>query len=240
MATIRIAGIQMEVSDHVGDNEAKIIKFIEQTDADYLVFPEMALTGYHPDFASQSAIRAWDKIATACRQNYTTVILGTGALIDDVPYIQIRIIGNDGSLIGTHEKLIPTVDDRRFCRPGEELRTFSAQGVQFGCLSGNEFWMAPGFGSYPDRRLSCQLGEHGAQIIFHCIHSGADPSYEAYYDSNLKLRARESGSYVVTANAASNGSPINAKSGVVSPEGEWLVSAATTGEQVYHYDIELD
>jgi len=240
MATIRIAGIQMEVSDRIGNNESKIIKYIEQTDADYLVFPEMALTGYHQDFASQSAVRAWDKIATACRQNYSTVILGTGAIIDESSHIQVRVIGNDGSLVGTHEKLIPTEDDRKFCKPGEELRTFSYEGMRFGCLSGNEFWMAPGFGSYPDRRLSFQLGEHGAQVIFHCIHSGADPSYEAYYDSNLRLRARESGSYVVTANAASNGSPINARSGVVSPKGEWLISAATTGEQVYHIDIDLD
>jgi len=239
MATWRITGVQMPVSGHLADNEAYILKTVEEADADIVVFPEMALTGYHADFAVKAAERAFEKIAAACRLSYTTAIVGTGCAVEDIRYIQIRIFGSDGTLVGTQEKLIPTTADREFCQPGDELRVFEHNSLRFGCLSGNDFWVAPGFGPYPDRRLTNQLGERGAQVIFHCNHSGIDPRYAAYYESNLQLRAWESKCTVVTVNAAAEHGQVNAVSGVISPEGARVVSAPASGEQAFSYDLEL-
>jgi predicted amidohydrolase len=225
----------------LADNLEKILGHIEKSDCDFILFPEMALTGYHGDFSDKAARSAWEKIATACRQAYVTAIVGTGAREGDATYIQSRIFGDDGSLVGSHEKLVPTQSDREFCQPGEELRTFQHHGLTFGCLICNDLWVAPGWGPYPDPRLSYQLGKRNAQVIFHSINSGSHSLYIPFHDSNLRLRAIESKIYIATANAAvPEGTTVNAPTGVVSPEGEWVVQCPAMGEQQYVYDIELE
>lgn len=240
MATIRVSGVQMAVSDDIEENLPKILHHIETSDADYLLFPEMSLTGYHGDFDQEKAKAAWRQIAEACRLAYVTAFVGTGVHTDEGTFIQTRIKTDAGKLLGTHEKLVPTEGDRAFCTPGSELRVFKQNGLTFGCLICNDLWVTPGCGPYPDPRLAYQLGRKGAQIIFHAVNSGGDQRYTAYHESNLALRALESGLYIVTANAVPPEGAVNAASGVVSPEGEWLIQAPREGEQQYTFDIELD
>jgi predicted amidohydrolase len=240
MATVRISGVQMLVHPSKNDNLPRMIDLILKSDCDFILFPEMSLTGYNNDFSDSRTEEAWQQIAAACRNSYCTAIIGTGARMEGNSYIQSRIYDAHGELLGTHEKLVPTEKDRQWCRPGEELRTFEGNGITFGCLICNDLWVSPGSGPYPDVRLSYQLGKKGAQVIFHSINSGTDPDYREYHEVNLRLRAREAGVYIVTANAASEGSPINAPSGVISPDGEWLVKMPLTGEHVYNFDLEID
>lgn len=240
MAVIRITGVQMQVSPSKNENLPRILEYIRQGDCDFMLFPEMSLTGYHGDFNEERTREAWKQIAAACRQSYVTAIIGTGAIIDGHTYIQSRIYGDDGQLIGTHEKIVPTEGDRKWCRPGEELRTFTHKGVTFGCLICNDLWVTPGCGPYPDPRLSYQLGKKGAQIIFHSINSGFTQIHTPYHESNLVLRAMEANVYIVTANASSLNLPVNAASGIVSPEGKWLVQCPRIGEHKFTYDIEIE
>ncbi len=240
MPTVRVSGVQMVVTPKLADNLEKILFHIEHSDCEFLVFPEMCLTGYHGDFSDKTVRAAWRQIAAACRHAYVTAIVGTGAREDNATFIQSRIYADDGELLGTHEKLVPTMNDRAFCQPGDELRVFRHHSVTFGCLICNDLWVTPGCGPYPDPRLSYQLGKKGAQIIFHSINSGTSAIHLPYHESNLKLRAIESKLYIVTANAASPDAPINAPSGVMSPKGEWLVRCPLTGEQQYVQDIELE
>ncbi len=240
MAVLRIRGIQMHVADSKKENFTKIIENIQKGDCDIIVFPEMSLTGYNNNFSDTRTIEAWKQIASACKKAYITAIIGTGARVDENTYIQARIYSDEGKLLGTQEKLVPTEEDRKWCRPGEELRLFKHKGVTFGCLLGNDFWVAPGFGPYPDPRLSYQLGKRGAQVIFHLANTGIDQTYLPYYDINLRLRARESKCYVVTVNAASEHGVINSPSGIMSPAGKWLVQCPLQGEQSFVYDLEVD
>jgi len=240
MGTIRVSGVQMAVSPRLADNLEKILHHIKQDDCDFLLFPEMSLTGYHGDFGERSVTAAWCQIAKACRQAYVTAIIGTGARIDGVTYIQSRIYSDSGALLGTHEKLVPTKSDREFCRPGEELRVFKHRDLTFGCLICNDLWVTPGCGPYPDPRLAYQLGQQGAQVIFHSIHSGSSAIHIPYHESNLVLRAMESRLYIVTANAADPKGPVNAPTGVVSPKGEWLVRVPPEGEHRFVHDIEIE
>ena len=240
MAAIRVSGVQMPVSAKLDENLPKILAYIEASDADFVLFPEMSLTGYHGGFGKKATEAAWRQIATACRHSYVTALIGTGAHADNGIYIQTRIITHEGLLLGTHEKLVPTSGDRKFCRPGEELRVFNHRGVRFGCLICNDLWVTPGCGAYPDPRLTYQLGQRGAQVIFHAINSGASPEHIPYHESNLALRARESTLYIATANAADPNGPVNALSGIVSPEGNWLVQCPRTGEHTYAYDLEIE
>ena len=240
MASIRVSGAQMHVSDNLSENLERILRLIDSTDTDFLVFPELALTGNHGGFGQRGLERGWERIAAACRQAYTTVVLGTGAVDPSGLYIQSRIVSDEGDLIGTHEKLVPTREDRAWCRPGEELRVFDYNGLRFGCLIGNDLWVAPGRGPYADRRLSYQLGERGVHAIFHSIHTGTDTEYRGFYRANLMLRAKESRCFIFTANAAPESGQLNVPSGVVSPEGEWLTTCPLQGPQVYSFDLDVE
>ena len=238
MKTVRVLGVQMPVSKKLEDNLERILSHLKPTDADFVLFPEMALTGYHGDFSQKAVERACSQIAEACRHAYTAALIGTGCKNDDGTYIQTRIYGAQGELMGTYEKIMATTKDREFCRPGGELPVFRHAGVNFGCLICNDLWVTPGCGPYPDPRLSYQLAKKGAQIIFHSVNSGASSIHAPYHESNLVLRAMESEVYICTANAATNEGPVNCPSGVMSPEGKWLVQCPRDSEQTYTCDIE--
>lgn len=240
MTTIRIAGVQMHVSPSKKDNLPRILDHIRQGDCDFMIFPEMSMTGHNNEFNDDRTREAWKQIAAACRQNYVTAIIGTGARMDGHSYIQSRIYSDEGKLIGTQEQIVPTENDRKWCRPGEELRVFEYKGLHFGCLIGNDLWVAPGFGIYPDPRLSCQLSRKGAQIIFHSAYSGNDPMYAPYYESNLALRALEGKLHIATVNAAETSGAVNAPSGIAGPDGKWRVQCPREGEQKFVYDIEME
>jgi len=240
MATTRISGVQMTVSANIEENLEKILHHIKQGHADFLLFPEMSLTGYHGDFSDKATRLAWRQIGKACRQAYLTAIIGTGARVEGVTHIQSRIYSDSGRLLGTHEKLVPTSGDRKFCRPGDELRVFKHQNITFGCLICNDLWVTPGCGPYPDPRLTYKLGKLGARIIFHSINSGSSKIHTPYHESNLVLRAMESNLFIATANAADPKGPVNASTGIVSPKGEWIVRVPRTGEHQYFCDVDLE
>ena len=240
MTKIRVCGVQMNVAPSKKDNLPRILEYIRQGDCDFMLFPEMSLTGYHNDFNDERTREAWKQIAATCRQSYVTAIIGAGARMDGHTHIQSRIYTDDGDLLGTHEKIVPTEKDRQWCRPGEELRVFEHKGIIFGCLICNDLWVTPGCGPYPDPRLTYQLSKKGAQVIFHSINSGHDQAYTTYHESNLALRAREGNLYIATANAAAPAGPVNAPTGVMAPDGEWLVQCPREGEHTFYYDIELD
>lgn len=241
MDILRITGVQMRVKPSKAENKPRIINLIERCDSEFIVFPAMSLTGYNNDFSDSRTAEAWKEISTACRKSYTTALVGTGARSEGHTFIQTRIFGDDGKVLGTHEKLVPTEEDRSWVRAGEELRTFSVGELSFGCLIGNDLWVAPGFGPYHDPRLSYQLGQKGTRVIFHSACTGTDPAYSEYYESNLRLRAREANAYIVTINTTpEDGGTLNVPSGVMGPEGEWRYKAEPTGEHTFVYDLEIE
>jgi len=237
---IRVSGVQMRVSDKMEDNLPKIIHALEESDADFILFPEMSLTGYHGDFSQKKTEQAWRQIGTVCRQKYKTALVGTGCATEEGKFIQTRIFGTDGKVLGTHEKLVPTQSDRKWCTPGDELRTFDQNGLHFGCLICNDMWVTPGCGPYPDPRLAYQLGQQGVHVIFHAVNSGANAMHIPYHESNLALRALESKVYIVVANAATPQGAVNCASGVVGPDGQWKVKAPREGEHRFTCDLPIE
>lgn len=237
MALVRLTGYQMSVADAKAENLPRIIDAIKKSDSDFVVFPEMSLTGHHGEFSPTKTEAAWEQIATVCRQTYTTAIVGTGAELDGNIYNQARVFSAAGEVDATQDKLIPTKAEREWCTPGESLNTFAAENLTFGCLISNDFWVAPGNGPYPDRRLSYQLGEKGVQMIFLLADTGIDPAYTEYYESNIQLRAREAGAFVFFVNTAAKSGTLNCPSGVVNPKGEWVARVDGIGEAVLRFDL---
>jgi len=238
---VRLSGVQMVVSRELDINLPKILAHIAaaaEDGADLVLFPEMSLTGYHGDYQDDALKRGIREVVAAAKRHRIAAVISTGWREDGASYIQARAYDSDGSLLGTHEKMVPTgIDgksgDRAFCVPGKELRTFVWRGIACGMLICNDLWVTPGCGPYPDPRVAYQLGKKGAKIIFHAINSGSGQRHLPYHESNLALRAEESKLYIATANAASMDRPINCSTGVVKPDGEWLTKLDRLGEGRY-------
>ena len=243
---VRIAGVQMIVEKELDDNLPRILNHVAEAaedGADIVLFPEMSLSGYHGDFADADVLRGTQAVADVAKEHGIAVIVGTGWREGGETFIQNRVYGEDGALLGTHEKMVPTGDenggDRSFCVPGKELRTFSWRGITCGSLICNDLWVTPGCGPWHDPRLTYQLGRKGARIIFHAVNSGAGQLHTDYHESNLRLRAMESNLHIATANAAFL-KPINCSTGVMSPKGEWLTRLDRVGEGRYLVEIDVD
>lgn len=241
--TRRIMGVQMQVSDELADNLPVILEHIAlagQLEADVVLFPEMSLTGYHGRFDQTARTEALAEISRACAQHGVAAIVSAGNKQPEGIYIQMDAYGRDGRWRGAHAKMVPTSGDRKWCIPGQSLRTYTCDGLTIGMLICNDLWVTPGCGPYPDPRLAYQLGQRGAQLVFHAINSGHKPEYTPYHESNLALRARESGFPICTANAVQDPSqPVNAASGIMRPDGIWQVKAPRVGAGYYIGDVAL-
>lgn len=240
--TLKIVGVQMAVSRELDENLPRLLPYVERAGrqgADWILFPEMSLTGYHGEFDRDAGEAGCEEFAAACRAANVNGIVGAGAWIEGECYIQTRAYSRQGKLIGTHEKMVPTSGDRKFCSPGKELRVFDHEGLRFGMQICNDLWVTPGCGPYPDPRLCYQLGQKGARVVFHAINSGSSQEHLPYHESNLALRARESKFHIATANAAKD-HPVNASSGVMGPDGQWIVTAPRDGEGIYAQEITLE
>jgi len=237
----RVAGAQIYVTRDVGANKARIIEYIRRAGedrVDFLVFPEMALTGYWGGFDQKERDAALKDVRAVIKETGVAVLLGTGDKVGGDCYIQVRAYTGKGRLIGTHEKTIPTDGDMSWCTRGWGPRVFRHKGLMFGCLVCNDFWVTPTFSTLPDMNLPGWLAFLGAEVIFHSIYSGAKRDFLNFHAGMLERRAREHGLYVVTANAAQQ-KGVNAPSGVMGPDGRWLVRANRCGERMYVEDIEL-
>ena len=241
--TYRIAGMQMTINRGLDFNLPKILEGIERAanhNADFVLFPEMALTGSGGGFDQAKRDAALKQIRDVCRQHRIAALVGTGNHQTDGSYNQVCVIGDLGEIGGTHEKIVPTISERRWCTPGKALKTFEHKGLHFGSLICNDLWVTPGCGPYPDPRLTHQLGEKGVDLIFHSINSGSSARHIPFHESNVSLRAAESRVYIITVNAAREGEPVNCASGIMKPDGTWQLTVDRIGEQFFVTDIEVE
>ena len=240
--TYRIHGVQMNVDHSIEANAPKVMHYIKEAaaaEADFVLFPEMVLTGYHGEFSQSARDDAMVMIQSQCANLGICALVGAGDKRDGGTFNSVFVIDDEGAIIGYHDKIMATDGDRKWCTPGEELRTFEHRGLRFGCLICNDLWVTPGCGPYADPRLTYQLGQKGAQVVFHSINSGSSAIHIPYHESNLALRARESSFHIATANAARGEEPVNCRSGIVQPDGTWLTEVDRVGEQTYMADIEI-
>lgn len=239
--TYRIAVAQLRVDDDMELNACGILEALDLAAAeaaDFLVTPEMALTGYHGRFDQALRDRLMGRIASACRAGGVTAVIGAGDKRRGRTYNEQVIVGADGRIVGRHAKIMLTRSERRWFRPGR-LRVFRGRGLTFGCLICNDLWVTPGCGNRCDPRLTWRLARRGARAIFHSVNSGAEGRYVPFHESNLSLRAREGRLFIATANAAKAGAAVNAATGIVDPEGAWVVRCRRRGRQFAVADVEI-
>jgi predicted amidohydrolase len=252
---LRVAGAQIAVSRDVDRNVAAIeraLAYAAETEADVLLTPEGSLSGYTPGFDRGRVSRALEHVTAGARAAGVALALGTcfEEPDDGRCYNQIRFYDRDGSYLGFHSKTLtcgtltdpPRGEINDYAvRP---LRTFTLCGVNVGGLICNDLWANPECTPGPDPHLTQQLARRGARVLFHAVNGGRNGSEWSevawqYHESNLRLRARGGGLWIVTVDSAEPADlPCSAPSGVLDPNGCWAARAPAQGEHPFVHTIE--
>jgi predicted amidohydrolase len=256
MMRIRVAGAQIPVTLSIPDNLRAILRAIDVAagaGADILLTPEGSLSGYTHRFDQDQVSHALQDVLGAARRHRLGLALGTCFREEDGKcYDQLRFYDVDGAYLGFHSKTL-TCGTLGTPSRGEiehfsiaPLATFVIKGIRCGGLVCNDLWANPGYTPTPDPHLSQQLAAAGARIVFHSVNGDRDGSTWStvtswrYHESNLQLRARAGGLYIVTVdNCFPPEAPCASPGGVVGPDGSWLARAPRQGEHVFQFDIRL-
>ena len=165
-------------------------------------------------------------------------IIGTCDKRGGRSYVEQLIIRRDGTMVGRHSKIVLASVDRSWASPGRSVRVHKDRGLNFGCLVCNDLWAVPLSGADVDPRLTKRLAEKGARIIFCSSYSGCDARFRPLHESNVMLRAMEGHLFIVSVNAAES-RPVNALTGVMGPDGNWVMRCPRRGKQLAVADIAI-
>lgn len=253
---LRVAGIQMDVSEDVGRNADTIRRAIRQASsvgADILLTPEGSLSGYTHDFDVATVENELASVTALAREQRVGLALGTCFKEPDgLIHNQLRFYAADGTYLGFHSKILRCINLTDPTKAEidnyatSELRRFSFSGIPIGGLVCNDMWANPAWTPMPDPQLSRQLAEKGARIIFHAVNAGPDDSAWAqdvvrpFHETNLRLRAQADKLWIITVdNCGPDNMPCAAPSGVIDPEGNWVCRTEARGERFFVHTIEI-
>lgn len=247
---LRIAGYQMPVVRDVAANVDNILGAIDRAaaeGAEILLTPEGALSGYTHLFDTEAVAAGLARVTEHARARRIGLALGTCLIeADRACYNQIRFYRPDGAYLGFHGKTLccgsvvgpPAGEINHYAVA--DLRTFPwRDGLDVGGLICNDLWANPQCTPVPDPHLSQRLAAMGARVIFHAVNGGRNggPWSEVawqYHESNLRMRARAGGVWIVTADSATPlDLPCSAPSGVIDPDGAFVCRTDPQGEQLF-------
>ena len=245
--TLTISALQMLVTDDVAANEKRILAAIKKAadqHADFLITPEGSLSGYSPGFDREKVAAAVERLAADAKKAKLGLLLATCyKQIEDKKeyyYNQVRAYTPQGEYLGCYNKILR-------CSPldhpgsGEMLdyvegkpRTFDYKGIRFGILICNDLWATPGYTTMPNPYLAWKLKQMGAQLIFHPINYGTNQKYRTFHESSAELWAKALDIHILEVNAVANPKDkVNARSGLIGPDGNRLLAVPDTGEQFF-------
>lgn len=255
---IRVAGAQIPVTRDVRANREALFRALDYAaaeKAEVLVTPEGALSGYWSGFDTRATREALEEVVRRAAERKIALVLGTCFEEDDGRrYDQQRFYAKDGTFLGFHAKILLC---RRVSRPAEKgeidffhskpLEVFALESLRVGGLICNDLWANPEWTPMEDPHLTQKLAQGGARIVFHSVNSGQGEGDElalnrAFHEANLRLRARAGRLWIVVADAAD---PEGVKasqcpSGIVGPEGRWVLKVSEPGERFFAHTIHVE
>ncbi|MAE65807.1 MAG: hypothetical protein CMJ18_16175 [Phycisphaeraceae bacterium] len=174
MPMLRIALAQVEQTDDMDRNRARIFEYLEKAVSEgvqILCFPEAQTAGYRVDVTAADAPVQVDRleaiheeVASYCGRHGMACILGTEMPLesdprDGKPYNSALVISEHGQVLGVHHKSKLTPMDALAYTPGTEVANYELFGVKVGlviCFEGFRF----------AETTECCV-RHGAQLVFH-------------------------------------------------------------------------
>jgi NAD+ synthase (glutamine-hydrolysing) len=242
----KLTVVAAQINCCVGDihgNTQKIIhcarRAIEEFNADCVVFPEMAISGYPPedllfraDFLGQchEALKQIQQAALPI-----TVIVGYPAQINQQIYNQAAVIQN-GDIIATYSKQeLPNYsvfDERRYFNPGALPCVFSLKGVKIGILICEDLW-------FPQPLKQCC--QAGAQLIVALNASPFDHNKAQTRETILVERAHEARAPIIYVNLIGGQDELVFDGGsmVIDQDGNRCAQAAYFSEELMPIVIDI-
>lgn len=174
-----------------------------------------------------------------------------------------------GELINTYNKQMLTRShegggETFFYLPGYENRRFYVDAdcrVVGASLICNDLWATPRVSPQGNPYHVGELARHGAEIVFvsaNCNVKTFDPLVYEWHDVNLRMQAKEFGVFIVVSNSsiAMGWGPhdrynpkteledkaidrVQVRSGIISPEGEWIGWCEDSGEDYCTMELEF-
>ncbi|MEQ1859274.1 MAG: carbon-nitrogen hydrolase family protein [Chthoniobacteraceae bacterium] len=238
-ASLRIAAVQMKFRPTIAGNAEHIVERVHTADADVVLFPECALTGYRREFVGLDAkgvAAGIAAVAQAAKDARRNVLLGTPTRARGKWFNSLLVFDRRGREVFRYSKIHLTESDARFFTPGNTLALFRLDGVPATAIICHER-------RYPELvRLPVMMG---AQIVFH-PNAGLDTlavsrSKRAGRDG-IAVRAFENQIFYVFANSVGpqgGGLWSAGDSKIVAPDGRVLALADHREETVLRAELSL-
>ncbi|ACX52587.1 Nitrilase/cyanide hydratase and apolipoprotein N-acyltransferase [Ammonifex degensii KC4] len=200
---MRVGVAQTFIADTLTENEATILRMAElaaRRGVKLLAFPEMSLTGYHPQTLTKPGFeaeldRSLTRIARRARELDIGLIVGRAELGGKKLFNAATVLLPDGTAC-TYRKINLTEQEAPYFTPGDKPLVFTFRDYKFGVIICRDQ-------NYPE--LARQLRREGADALF-ILAAHFYPPKEARWKlpKNRALpiaRAVENGFYVLLANA---------------------------------------
>jgi NAD+ synthase (glutamine-hydrolysing) len=238
--TMRVALAQIDTT--VGDiqgNATKIAEtygYAEQAGADYIVFPELAITGYPPedllakDHFIEENLDALAMVSSACGK---ATLVGFVDRVGDKIFNAAALCGNHRILSIYYKRELPNYgvfDERRYFTPGEEPGLFSLGGTMMGTTICEDIWTPS---------VVEELVAEQANVIFNMSASPYHAGKGAERESMLIERARENGVWLAYCNLVGGQDELvfDGRSVIISPGGDIVARAASFAEDLVIADF---
>ena len=196
VALVQMAPELNEPSDNVRKMGDMIERICTQEQVDIIVFPELITTGYEcglrfTDFAEQVPGPTANLLAKDAADFNVYLVFGmvTKARVETVLYDSVVVIGPDGDLVGTYNKVHLRGEERIVFRSGYKFPVFETNFGPVGVLAG---WDQ----SFPEAARSLVLD--GAELIV--VSAAWDAELETMWPVLNRARAIENSVFVAAAN----------------------------------------
>jgi len=239
---MRVAAVQMKFAPTVPGNLAKIAAALDRArrrQADAVLFPECAVTGYSYDFGRlrPADIRdALGVLGALARDAKTNLLVGSPVFAGKNLFNALVVFDRRGKPVHCYAKCQLTAVDRKVFTPGDAVSLFELDDVPCTAIVCHER-------RYPELvRLATMAG---ARILFHPnagLDSRAVSRTKRRGADGIDVRAFENAIYYVFANSvgAQGGGRWSAgDSKIVAPDRSRLALADNEGEAVLVADLDL-
>jgi predicted amidohydrolase len=226
------------VIGETSQNRQRLVDAVLQTDADLLVAPELATSGYF--FASTEQARelsepipgpTTDALVEAAAKTGCTVVIGLPERAGNTLYNSAVVVGPEG-IIGTYRKIHLFNEEKLHFTPGEEgFFSFDLNGVKVGILVCFDHM-------FPEAARTLAL--QGVQIVCH----PSDLVLPEYGQLTSRVRALENRMYWILANrwgyetVGEKTLTYTGSSQVVNPRGRILIRAEAASDDISAVEID--
>ncbi|MFL6214818.1 MAG: carbon-nitrogen hydrolase family protein [Blastocatellia bacterium] len=243
MADTRIACVQMDVAmGNVEENRRRIIARLGEAaaqDAQLVIFPECALTGYCFDSLAEAAPFAEPldgasarAIAEACREANAHAVVGFIERAGDSYYNAAMIVGPAG-VVGSYRKVhLPFLGVDRFLTPGD--RPFEVITLPFGRIGVNICYDA----SFPEAARALKL--LGAELVILPTNWPGGAWRTAEFIINARANENHLHFAAVNRVGTERGWQFIGRSKVVDCMGDTVVEASRDKEEIVYAALDLE